>query len=958
MGLRLDIRQLIIEDNKMSARMDNIGSLLLAAALCSAAVPSPGETLQYTYDSARRLTRVTYGNGTAVDYVYDNLGNRLTETTTLVGAPSNRPPSAVSAPGIANGVTDVSNSPTLTWNAAVDPDTGDAVVYSVYFGATPNPPLAYSGGATNWSPGHLNCFSTYYWQVVARDNRNAQTASPLWSFTTRNESPVVDFVATPVSGTAPLVVHFQDQSTYRCGAMVSWQWDFNNDGIVDSTDRNPVFTYPSTVGDYTVRLKVSDEHGGESTLVKTNFTSVLGNNIVDLAPLALNIVSAASYRNLVVTYSVTNRGTILVSGKWQWADNFYVSTKSSLDSTATLVATIYENKSLPPGTGYTRTNLVPIPEVAAENYYVLLKVDGNSQLGEINENNNVLAIPLRGRLPELRPATLAWSGPALAGQPLDVSYTVTNRGALDLVGLGGNSVEWLDGFYLSSNAVWDAQAASLGAAVNDQTLAAGAGYTATNLVLLPAWAPGNYYLILRANDWGELVESSAANGSLAIPLTLAAPDLRPVSLSAPSGVPSDQEVAVVYAVTNLSSVPADGYWVDAFVLSINSVWEASDYPVGQRYQVGPVAGRSGYAATNLVRLPGWPAGTYYLILKVNSQQSLSETAATNNTLAVPLVLTTPSGLPDLSPVSLSAPPVGIAGQAIQVSYMVTNWGSLMATGMWSDVFWLSTNPVWDKSGAYVAASTVIGPIPSQGSYARTNAVNLPLVEPGDYYLFLQANAFDQLYESATNNNFRSVPIQVEASVGLADLVPLALTAPASAAPGQSISMTYTVRNFGDVPATGAWMDVIWLSTNAVWDGDGTFLAFSMQNGPVSTGGSYVQTTTATLPVVPIGNYYLILDVDMAQQVFEVDYDNNTLAVPVTLMRQNLAPVLSGAVYLSDGRFQLAFSGAIGTNYTIQASTNLVDWVPVLHFTCTNSPVLFRDTAATNYTHRFYRGVLP
>ena len=63
-----------------------------------------------------------------------------------------------------------------------------------------------------------------------------------------------DFEATPTYGKAPLTVNFTDKST---GNPISWEWDFDNDGIVDSVDQNPTYTYYNP-GWYTVKLTVSD----------------------------------------------------------------------------------------------------------------------------------------------------------------------------------------------------------------------------------------------------------------------------------------------------------------------------------------------------------------------------------------------------------------------------------------------------------------------------------------------------------------------------------------------------------------------------------------------------------------------------------------------------------------------------------------------------------------------------
>ena len=62
-----------------------------------------------------------------------------------------------------------------------------------------------------------------------------------------------DFSATPLNGTAPLAVQFTDLST-SADPIISWDWDFESDGTIDSTVQNPSHTY-AKAGTYTVTLK-------------------------------------------------------------------------------------------------------------------------------------------------------------------------------------------------------------------------------------------------------------------------------------------------------------------------------------------------------------------------------------------------------------------------------------------------------------------------------------------------------------------------------------------------------------------------------------------------------------------------------------------------------------------------------------------------------------------------------
>lgn len=75
--------------------------------------------------------------------------------------------------------------------------------------------------------------------------------------------PVAGFSATPLTGPRPLTVQFTDESA---GPVTSWAWDFENDGTVDSTTRNPSRVYEDA-GIYTVNLTVSGPGGSDAKVM-------------------------------------------------------------------------------------------------------------------------------------------------------------------------------------------------------------------------------------------------------------------------------------------------------------------------------------------------------------------------------------------------------------------------------------------------------------------------------------------------------------------------------------------------------------------------------------------------------------------------------------------------------------------------------------------------------------------
>jgi hypothetical protein len=90
-------------------------------------------------------------------------------------------------------------------------------------------------------------------------------------------------------------------------------------------------------------------------------------------------------------------------------------------------------------------------------------------------------------------------------------------------------------------------------------------------------------------------------------------------------------------------------------------------------------------------------------------------------------------------------------------------------------------------------------------------------------------------------------------------------------------------------------------------------------------------------------------------------NNYYAAAPNVVRRFFVSPpdnTIGSAQRLFDGSFQLAFYGLVGSNYTIQASTDLLNWQPLTNFVRTNYPFYFSDQTAMNYSRRFYRVVTP
>ncbi len=122
-------------------------------------------------------------------------------------------------------------------------------------------------------------------------------------------------------------------------------------------------------------------------------------------------------------------------------------------------------------------------------------------------------------------------------------------------------------------------------------------------------------------------------------------------------------------------------------------------------------------------------------------------------------------------------------------------------------------------------------------------------------------------------------------------------------------------------------------------------AWSKISGPgtVTFGNVAQPMTTATFSAA--GSYVLRLSGSNALAQTWRD-----LAVNVTAFSR---PQFS-SVAMTNGKFQMQLNGPTGWNYTVQASTNLVNWSALLVTNPATLPFSWADTGATNFNWRFYR----
>jgi len=120
---------------------------------------------------------------------------------------SNNAPYEPGDPNPENNEMGVNIGADLSWTGG-DPDNCDTVTYDVYFGTTSSPPHVDNVAIEVYDPGTLDHSTTYYWQIVAQDSNGGSTASPIWNFTTtENTVPYEPSGPYPANGSTDVPIN-------------------------------------------------------------------------------------------------------------------------------------------------------------------------------------------------------------------------------------------------------------------------------------------------------------------------------------------------------------------------------------------------------------------------------------------------------------------------------------------------------------------------------------------------------------------------------------------------------------------------------------------------------------------------------------------------------------------------------------------------------------------------------
>jgi subtilase family serine protease len=386
-------------------------------------------------------------------------------------------------------------------------------------------------------------------------------------------------------------------------------------------------------------------------------------------------------------------------------------------------------------------------------------------------------------------------------------------------------------------------------------------------------------------------QSAAAIDNLCVGL------IRPAPADLAGGTPSQaggtavfgQALDTQWTVTNLGGVGSGGGWTHSVYLSLDGMLDASDRLLATAIP-GPDLGYSDEQTVNaspiLPLALDLPAGDYRLLVVLDSDNAVQEIAESNNTLVSdPIAIARPA-LPDLKPDGISAATSGsFPGGEIDVTWTVRNIGAAPATGTWTDRVYLSLDTTIDGDDVLLSPDTsVSGPIAAEtGIYQKRAVFSLPAIPVGSYFVIVDVNHDDAARELENRQNNAAVsvvPFRIDPPP-LPDLQVTTLTPPPNLPPGSNVTLTWTVRNNGPGPVSGTWTERVFGSLDAtLGNGNDQEVGSFTFSDSLAPGQSVQRTRSVTVPQVPPGGYWAIVEVDSGRVIAEANEANNVLAAQV------------------------------------------------------------------------------
>lgn len=717
---------------------------------------------------------------------------------------------------------------------------------------------------------------------------------------------------------------------------------------------------------------VTDE-GAYVDEVRVEKTVLGGGADLVIRNLALSSPSASAGESLAVTYDIRNLGTTPVAAGYR--ESLYLSSNASLGASDILLNTSHNHSQVGAGGTHPGSLSVTIPSGASPGaYFLLVEADTDATVSETNESNNLSAVPLSIDSPATR---------VLLSDGFEGSFPGGIWSVFDNDGTDNGQVFWDDTNFRSDVGNWSVwcadggtEASARGATYSDNMdswmvfgpfdLRDAIGGSLSFRYWNRSEANFDYFKYLvsingslyhgfqvsgdsggwqngaidfrnvptlgdvtgASSVWIAFVFTSDGNSTaegayvdeVRVEKTVRSSGtdfvIQDLALSS-SNVNPGQALTVTYNVRNQGAAPADAGYRESVYLSSDSSLGLTDTLLATSHHHAQVGAGGTHSGNLSVTIPSDAGGNYFLLVEADTDEVVSETDESNNVAAAPLSVA--FGLRDLVIQDLAlSTAIANAGQSLTVTYNVKNRGTSPVEFGYRESVYLSTNSSLGSGDILLTSSHEHAHVGAGGTHFSSLNATIPSgTPPGSYFVLVEADTDDAVFEVNESNNVSGVPLSID-SLGNRDLLIQDLAvSPSSALPGQNLVVTYNVRNQGSSPVAAGYRERVYLSGDSTLQASDILLGASHNHSQVGAGSTHPGNLSLAIPGgMPIGSYFLLVEADTDGVVAETNESNNVSSVGLQVVaNQNACVILvHGSMESDENVSDIAADWRAGRDY--------------------------------------------
>ena len=490
----------------------------------------------------------------------------------------------------------------------------------------------------------------------------------------------------------------------------------------------------------------------------------------DLHPEEINF--EATQNGILVSWTVKNIGNQMLR-KLLWKDTIIMSRNSSDPyHLGYIVGGEFETQAkLQSYQTYSVSREIIAPSKANGSYYFHVLTDFKNNVDEIDgEENNILSSGTKYKLPKSPQPDLFMNTKLVpiqsnitVGHTETVTYTVQNLGAKV------QSSSWTDEIKLLSS---DNTTHSTTLKQHIGSLEKSESYTSYIFFKFPFdLESGKYFIEIKTDKNNKVTEENKENNVAVVGPFYIKPiqkvdfhvSVKKLNFTFNAG----EKVSIEYHVTNVGpgSLSISQPWFDELYLSDDSALDSSDIVLSVITNTQQLRVNATYKSSFNFTFPFYmPALYYYLIIKVNSEETVKETLKTNNIVSILLNnmqnLQSQSFMSDIGVQGVAALPSIDFGDDFSANWIVYNNGSKEVAGYKCDSLYLSPDIHWDVYDTEV--ETKCGSFSLSGNTDATNSritntlsKKLPLIKEDSYFSIVKTRS--NIRESNLLNNEEKSP---------------------------------------------------------------------------------------------------------------------------------------------------------------------------------------------------------